>query len=240
MPTAGTLTMTSPGKRLVQCSRWFLHHQQDLGRFINWRNNCISSQQASPITKFSVKMTLTKSWLISFQLCTVHSLNQEAATSGSCGNFGPPVRRSAARPDPRAGTALPWSSERRAASLVVRGRVLEPRASTRTTPTDELITGDGSVNVAPSPGPPQAPPLACLFPSASAMTLGHLRFLPREQFSVCSFSLPGPVAREHLGGIYLSSQEQVSLSPSSFQICLWRLQGRQTWCSDTNMRSWEL
>lgn len=164
MPTAGTLTMTSPRKRLVQCSRWFLHHQQDLRRFINWGNNCISSQQASPITKFSVKMTLTKSWLISFQLCTVHSLNQEAATSGSCCNFGPPVRRSAARPDPRAGTALPWSSECRAASLVAWGRVLEARASTRTTPADELIAGDGSVNVAPSQGPLRHPRLPVYFP----------------------------------------------------------------------------
>ena len=239
MPTAGTLTMTSPRKRLVQCSRWFLHHQQDLRRFINWGNNCISSQQASPITKFSVKMTLTKSWLISFQLCTVHSLNQEAATSGSCCNFGPPVRRSAARPDPSDGTALPCSSERRAASLVARGRVLEARASTRTMPADELIAGTVAL-MWPPPRAPQAPPLACLFPSASATALGHLRFLPRERFRVCAFSLRGPVARKHLGGIYLSSQEQVSLSPSSFQICLWRLQGRQTWCSDTNMRSWEL
>lgn len=148
-------------------------------------------------------------------------------------------KRSAARPDPQSwNRPLPWSPERREASLVVRGRVLEPLASTRTTPTEEHITGAGVLTWPPPQGPLRHPCLPVYFPLHLRRYSGTFGsslendtvFAPYLSWPSC----PQTPRRD------LPLFPGTSLSPSSFQICLWRLQGRQTWCSDTNMMSWEL
>lgn len=55
---------------------------------------------------------------------------------------------------------------------MVRGRVLEQLASTRTKPTEEHVTGDRSVNVASSPGAPSVTRLAVYFPLHLRLHLG--------------------------------------------------------------------